>query len=119
MRDDRVYLGHIAESIDLVNGYLTSIEGVLDEQLFYDDVRTQDAVLRRMETLADAASHLSEELKARHSEIPWRQISDFRNVLAHGYTDIRLDRVWQAIVADLPVLKRVVDEELGRLTAGE
>jgi uncharacterized protein with HEPN domain len=119
VRDDRVYLRHVAESVDPVNGYLTSIEGVLDEQLFHDDVRTQDAVLRRMETLADAASRLSEELKARHSEIPWRQIGDFRNVLAHGYTDIRFDRVWQAIVADLPVLKRVVDEELGRLTADE
>lgn len=112
MRDDSVYLEHIAESIDLVGRYLTGVEGTLDERLFYDDLRTQDAVLRRMETLADAASHLSEALKARHPEIPWRQIGDFRNVLAHGYTDIRLDRVWQAIVADLPALQGVVDGEL-------
>lgn len=117
MRDDTVYLGHIAESIDLVDRYLTGVGGALDERLFYNDPRTQDAVLRRMETLADAASRLSEELKARHPEVPFRQIGDFRNVLAHGYTDIRLDRVWQAIVADLRVLKAVVVQELDRLSA--
>ena len=61
MRDDRVYIRHIAERIDLVGRYLTGAEGDLDEHLFYDDLRTQDAVLRRMETLADAASHLAAE----------------------------------------------------------
>jgi len=65
-----------------------------------------------LETLADAASHLSEIVKARHPEIPWRQISDFRNVLAHGYSDIRLDWVWEATDADLGLLKSVVHEEL-------
>jgi hypothetical protein len=72
----------------------------------------QDAVLRRMETLADAAARLSSELRDRHPEIPWRLISDFRNVLAHAYTDVRLEVVWQVIVRDLPPLARVVSEEI-------
>jgi uncharacterized protein with HEPN domain len=114
VRDDAVYLEHIAESIQLVEEYLTGTDGEFSVRLFYEDRRTQDAVLRRMETLADAASHLSGPLKARHPSIQWRQIGDFRNVLAHGYTDIRLDRVWQAIADDLPELKAVVLEELGR-----
>ena len=65
------------------------------------DRRTQDAVLRRLETLADASSHLSDVIKARHSEIPWHQISDFRDVLAHGTPTFdsigcgrRLKRIW-------------------------
>jgi uncharacterized protein with HEPN domain len=74
-------------------------------------------VLRRLETLADAASHLSEAAKARHPEIPWQQITDFRNVLAHGYADIRLDRVWEAIDADLTSLQKVVHEELGGISS--
>lgn len=114
MRDDTLYLRHIAESINLVEQYLAGIAGAPDERLFYEDLRTQDAVLRRMETLADAASHLSDALKQRHPEIPWRQMGDFRNVLAHGYTNIRLDRVWQAIEADLPAVKAVIHAELQR-----
>ncbi|MHB8576389.1 MAG: HepT-like ribonuclease domain-containing protein [Dehalococcoidia bacterium] len=107
-----MYLRHIAESIDLVGEYV----GGANQSLFLNDHRTQDAVLRRLETLADAAGHISDTLKTRHPDVPWRQISDFRNVLAHGYTDIRLDRVWEAITADLPVLRAVVQEELQRLS---
>jgi uncharacterized protein with HEPN domain len=113
VRDDNIYLRFIAESIALVEQYVAGVDGAPNEAFFYDDMRTQDAVLRRMETLADAASHLSDALKARHPDIEWRQIGDFRNVLAHGYTDIRLDRVWQAIVGDLPALRSVISAELG------
>jgi uncharacterized protein with HEPN domain len=112
LRDDTIYFQHISESIDLIQQYLAGPDGVPDRDLFYNDPRTQDAVLRRLETLADAASHLSEVVKARHYEIRWQQISHFRNVLGHGYTDIRLDRVWEAIDADLGLLKSVVHEEL-------
>jgi hypothetical protein len=48
VRDDNVYLQHIAESIDLIADYLAGLDGNLEERLFYDDLRTQDAVLRRM-----------------------------------------------------------------------
>jgi len=118
VRDDAVYLHYIAESIDLVEQYVAGADGSPDQSLFEHDPRTQDAVLRRMETLADAASHLSDGLKGRHLQIEWRQIADFRNVLAHGYADIRLDRVWRAIVADLPALNAVVHEELGTPRSG-
>ena len=109
MRDDRYYLEYIRESIVLVEQYTTD-----GEEAFLGDTRTQDAVLRRMETLADAATHLTSALKSRHPQIPWRQMGDFRNVMAHGYAEVRLDRVWSAIVADLPALKNAVDEELRR-----
>jgi uncharacterized protein with HEPN domain len=112
LRDDIIYLQHISESINLIQQYLAGADGVPNHDLFYEDRRTQDAVLRRLETLADAASHLSEAVKVRHAEILWRQISDFRNVLTHGHTDIRLERVWEAIAEDLPPLKSVVHDEL-------
>jgi len=109
VRDDPLYLTYILDSISLVEQYTEQ-----GEEVFSNELRTQDAVLRRMETLADAAAHLSDQLKARHPGIRWREISDFRNVLAHGYTDIRLEQVWEAIVHDLPALKTMVDEELAR-----
>lgn len=111
MRNDGVYLAHIAECLERIEEYLGGEGSGADERLFYADSRTQDAVLRRMETLADAAGHLSEEIKARHSEIPWREIGDFRNVLAHGYTEVRLAQVWQTIVDDLPAVRRLIDRE--------
>ncbi len=72
----------------------------------------QDAVLRRLETLADAASRLPDDLKGRHPDIPWREVQSFRNVAAHDYTGIDLDIVWRIIVDDLPPLGSAVKEEL-------
>jgi uncharacterized protein with HEPN domain len=84
---------------------------------FFGEPVTQDAVLRRMETLADAAGRLSSELKARHPSIPWREIYGFRNVAAHAYLVIDLERVWETIELHLPALKAAVDEELERFPA--
>jgi uncharacterized protein with HEPN domain len=112
MRDDRVYLRHIAESLRLVKEYLTDSSGAWSQDLFFGDLRTQDAVLRRLETLADAANHLTSALRARYPDLAWREIGDFRNVLAHGYTNLHLDLVWEAITSDLPQLQDAVNSEL-------
>lgn len=108
MRNDEAYLEHIADGIDVIEEYLTGI----DRQRFGDDRLRQDAVLRRLETLADAASHLSAGLKARHPEVDWGKVAGFRNVLAHGYLRIDLDVVWAVVTERLPELKAVVRAEL-------
>ena len=115
MRDDAVYLAHIAESLALVDRYLAAPDGGHDERRFFDDSFTQDAVLRRLETLSDGAGHLSDALKRRHPEVSWRAVTDFRNVLAHEYTDLDLPSIWQTIRDDLPVLQRAVAAEILRL----
>lgn len=112
MRDDSVYLRHVDKCIALIERYLGGPKESLQRNLFFEDQRTQDAVLRRLETLSDAASHLSDTLKGRHPEIAWRQISAFRNVLAHGYTDILLEEVWRVIIEDLGALKTVALAEV-------
>lgn len=108
----RRYLTYILDSIRAIEEYLAQPAQGWDRELFFEDRRTQDAVLWRMETLADAAAQLSAPLHHRHPGIPWRQIADFRNVLAHGYTGIRLEDVWETIVEDLRPLKVVVEQEL-------
>lgn len=111
MRDDSVYLDYIEESIELVEQYLRAGSGALDRARFEADVLTRDAVLHRIETLAEATSHLSVELRARHPDIEGRKIVDFRNVLAHGYVRLDLDLVWRSIMQDLPALKTVIEQE--------
>lgn len=111
MRDDSVYLDYIEESIELVERSLRHGSGALDRTRFEADALTRDAVLHRIETLAVATGHLSAELRARHPDIEWRKIVDFRNVLAHGYVRLDLDPVWRSIMQDLPALKTVIEQE--------
>lgn len=108
---DRRYLQYIREAIGLIE---RRTRGGRDA--FLQDLDVQDAVLWRLQTLAEATGKLSEELKRRHPEIRWRAVYGFRNIAAHGYLDLRLDLVWEVIDVHLPLLKAVVDEELRRLS---
>jgi uncharacterized protein with HEPN domain len=99
MKDDRLYLIHIRDCIARIEQYIR--EG---QTQFQNDTKTQDAVLRNLQVLAESTQRLSDGLKARHSEVPWRTIAAFRNVLVHGYLGVNLERVWQILHEDLPPL---------------
>ncbi len=106
---DRWHLAYIREAIVLIEARTRR-----GREAFLRDVDIQDAVLWRLETLAEASGKLSQPLKDRHPEIRWRAVYGFRNIAAHGYLELRLDRVWEIIQLHLPSLKAVVDEGLGR-----
>lgn len=68
--------------------------------------------VRRMEILADAAGRLSDDVKERYPAIPWRAIVGFRNVVAHAYMGVAMERVWEYLTTDLPALRDLVEAEL-------
>jgi uncharacterized protein with HEPN domain len=67
----------------------------LNEAAFLASPLHQNAVIRSLEVLGEAASKISADTKARHSDIPWREIVGMRHRLIHGYGDVRLDLVWR------------------------
>ena len=108
---ERGRLRYIRESLARIEQYTQG-----GREVFLHEPIIQDAVLRRLETVADATDKLSDVLKMRHPEIPWRQVYGFRNIAAHAYEDLDLRRVWEIVEDYLPALKTVVDDELGRST---
>lgn len=52
--------------------------------LTQDDI-LYDAALRNLQTLSESTQHLPEDQKAAWPDIPWRDISGFRNILVHNY----------------------------------
>lgn len=105
----RRYLEYIIESIESVERWTAT--GRAD---FSTDDLLQNAVLYRLATLAEATAKLPADLRDRHPQIPWRDITYFRNRVAHGYLALDLDLVWRVIEFDLPSLKQTVDKELRR-----
>jgi uncharacterized protein with HEPN domain len=103
LKDDRLFLLHISESLARIEEYVA--EG---REAFLADHKTQDAVLRNLQTMAESTQRLSEELKATRPEIDWRGIAGLRNILVHDYLGISLPRVWEIVEDFVPQLKDAV-----------
>jgi uncharacterized protein with HEPN domain len=76
----------------------------LDEFAFLSSRLHQNAVIRSLEIIGEAAGKISPEFRAAHPEIPWRKITGTRHRLIHGYGEVRLDIVWAVVQDDLPPL---------------
>ena len=99
-RDDAVYLHHM---LDAANRAVQYTAGRTRDDLASDDLLAL-AVVRLIEILGEAARNVSEDIKVRHSQVPWRQVISTRNRLIHGYFDVDLDILWAIIENDLPKL---------------
>ena len=75
-----------------------------DQQQFEADELRYDAVLRNLELIGEAATHVPDDVRQGHAAIPWRQIIATRNRLIHGYLGIDNDTVWSIIKDDIPRL---------------
>jgi uncharacterized protein with HEPN domain len=109
MKDDRLYLIHIGECIERIESYTQG----MGKEAFLASSLVQDAVIRNLQTLAESTQRLSERAKESRPGIEWRRIAGFRNILVHDYLGVDLEKVWNIVQNDLPVLKEVVSKMLG------
>ena len=103
MKDDNVYLAHIADAITQIVAYTA---GGRDE--FMKNRMVQDAVLRNLEVIGEATKHLSTEARDRRPDIPWRRVAGLRDVLIHDYMGVDLQEVWRVVESRLPALQAAV-----------
>src|SRR5258706_563539 len=76
----------------------------------------QDAIIRNLEIIGEALSHIDPEFRKLHPSIPWRRIIALRNILIHAYFGIDLDLVWKIIAKDVPELNREVERLIQETT---
>jgi len=103
-KEPGIILKDILESIGRINRYI----GNMTEEQFRTREETQDAVMRRIEIIGEAAKRLPSEFREQHPDIPWKQIGAMRDVLIHEYFGINIERVWETAKSDLPGLKEKI-----------
>lgn len=104
MKDPKLYLIHMKECIEHIEKYTATGRGV-----FFADDKTQDAVIRNLEILGEAAKRVPDEIRRQLPEVPWRRVAGLRDVLIHQYEGVDLEEVWKIVEKDLPLLKRQID----------
>ena len=92
----------IIEAINKIERYTDGIDFVI----WQNDEKTVDAVIRNIEVIGEASSHLPIEVQEQYEDVPWGMMKGIRNVLAHEYFGIDLEIVWKTVKDDLPILKK-------------
>jgi uncharacterized protein with HEPN domain len=100
MRQDGERLQDILEAIGQIERY--ALRG---KDAFQTDELVQIWMGHHLQVIGEATAAISEDLQARHPEVPWASIIAFRNVLVHEYFRIDLETVWRILEQDLPGLK--------------
>jgi len=100
-RDYRLYLEDIVEAADRIQRYTVE----MDFDSFASDDRTQDAVVRNLEIIGEAAKRLPQSAKQRTPDIEWRKIAGLRNILIQEYFGINKVIVWDIVQGKIPSLK--------------
>ncbi|MGA1839089.1 MAG: DUF86 domain-containing protein [bacterium] len=106
-REDSAVIQDIKEAIDRIISYTAK----MDYEDFLRDYKTQDAVVRNIEILGEAAKLLSEETKRSYPNIPWKDITGTRDKLIHDYFGVNIDIVWDIAKNEIPFLSSQLNDK--------
>jgi uncharacterized protein with HEPN domain len=99
-RDVSLYIQDMIEFAQRVVDYAAG----QTEASFTAERMRYDAILRNIELVGEAATHVPDDIRALALDVPWRQIVGARNRIVHGYLGIAPDTVWSIVNAQLPAL---------------
>ena len=105
-RGPQEYLVDMREAIVRIQSYTA---GITYGQ-FLADSKTQDAVVRNIEILGEAAKHLPATLTGAHPEVEWKAIAGMRDKLVHDYFGLNVGILWDVLTTKLPGLLKHIDD---------
>jgi uncharacterized protein with HEPN domain len=100
------YLLDIFHAVETIQSY---VSGQTHEE-FLRDMKTQDAVLRRLLVAGEAAARLAPETCAIFPGIPFSKIVAMRNRVVHDYGNVDFEIVWETIQTHLPLLHKELQQ---------
>lgn len=86
-------------------------------EAFLQSEEMQDAVIRNVEVIGEAAKRVSTETRSGLASLDWRAICGMRDVLIHDYIGVDLDEVWNVAYLRIPELQRVLESYLEKTRA--
>jgi uncharacterized protein with HEPN domain len=108
VRDYRDYLQDI---FDAVNDIENFVDNMTYEE-FIKDRKTLNAVVRSIEIIGEASKNIPETMKAKHKELPWKQMAGMKDKLIHAYFGVDVETLWKAVKENIPPLRQSIQQML-------
>lgn len=99
-------LRDILEAARLIISYVADTT----EAEFCGDTQKQDAVIRRIEIIGEAAAHLTEGTREAIPALPFRKMRGMRNIVAHDYANVDLKIVWEVAITQVPQIDATLEQ---------
>ncbi len=103
-KNNDIYLNDILQAFEKIEFYL---EKISFSDFLADEIR-QDAVIRQLCIIGEAANKLSSDFINSQAEVPFREAIAMRHMLVHGYDQVNIRTIWKTIQSDLPDFKTQV-----------
>lgn len=100
VKNEKIYLELILNSASKIEDFVFDY----DLEKFKSDYKTQSAVLMQFQIIGELSKKVNEEIK-NQIDLPWKEISGFRDIISHDYFNIDAEFVWQTIKNNVPELK--------------
>lgn len=110
MRGDRLRLQDILDACEVIQEYTPE-----SREQFDADPPLRSHILFHIQIIGEAVANVSQPLRDRHPEVPWKPIARMRNIIAHVYFGIDWDEVWQVAYRDIAPFKSQIEAILATL----
>jgi uncharacterized protein with HEPN domain len=107
VKDDRLYLHHMLERCERITRFIAP-----GKEAFMASEETQDAVIRNVEVIGEAAKRVSSDTRSQLSSLDWKAICGMRDVLIHDYIGVDIDEVWNIASSRIPELQATLAQFL-------
>jgi len=105
-RDYKLFIKDINDSIGLIKKYISKVS----QEEFEKNTELQDAVIRRLEIIGEAARRIPRAIKQNNPEIQWEKIINYRDFIVHSYFSASIIRIWNVLTLELDELKNKIDK---------
>jgi uncharacterized protein with HEPN domain len=99
-RDWRLFVRDMIQACEKVQRYTKG----MNQQAFFENELIEDAVLRNLTIIGEAASKVPDDVQQQFDGIEWRKIVAFRNIAMHEYFGLDRDIVWDVVFRKVPEL---------------
>lgn len=84
-----------------------------DKAVFDSDRDYRNSVCMSLLQIGELTGHLSDDFREETKQtIYWPAVKGMRNLFAHNYGAVDIDRVWETVVSDLPLLHRFCEQTI-------
>jgi len=109
---DALFLEHMLQALDRIEELLARTT----REDFDKDWVAQDALIRELEIVGEAAGRVSPDLARSYPEIPWKEITGLRHKLIHDYFTVDLGVVWKTATHEAAEVRPLIEKALDALS---